>query len=227
MFLTHPELERKSILAAFERGHRSWRMVMQPAPKPWFYISQHSVSDDVDDIDTQMILIDDVYEFQRFVSAKWGGVNLGDVYLVCPVWDDAGNPRPSWDMRLLLEVRSHDPGDGGPSRTVFFTDDMTYFSDEPDGVWERSEMTILYRCADFEAQLERMEKRDVQVAVSNAARTIQLACELFRGDIRAAAKWLHTPLPELGNRAPCEMVSDEDQALLTDVVSRLERAASD
>ncbi|MGJ7546935.1 antitoxin Xre/MbcA/ParS toxin-binding domain-containing protein [Pseudomonas alloputida] len=227
MFFTHPELERKSILAAVQRGHRSWRMVMQSAPKPWFYISQHSVSDEVDDIDTQMILIDDIYEFQRFVSAEWGGVRLGDIYFMCPVWNDARNPLPTWELSLLLEVCSHDPGDGDPSRIVFFTDSTTYFSDEPDGVWESSEMTTLYRCADFEAQLERMDKRDDKVAVANAARTIQLACELFRGDIQAAAEWLHTPLPELGNRAPCEMVSVEDQDLLAEVVTTLERQKDD
>lgn len=223
MFLTHPHHENIAPMAIPPSGSQKWAMVTRTSLSEWLYFTYSVGQDEPTISETRMVFIDDVNEFQKFINRRWSNTSLGDVYLVSPTKDSLTGRIFAWRCDLLLEIKRFAAGHGSRSRYSYQTDFGMRFSEPPDGKWEGGEGELVYKHPELVNKDLLIRERNAEFDIHWAQQAINWACGLFRGDVRAAAQWLHTPLPELGDRAPCDMATDHDHLLLADVVSRLEK----
>lgn len=225
MFYTHPVLERPCRTDHVKGTTQAWKIVSRTSLTEWFYIT-HIKHEGKSEPHVRMVQIDDAYEFHRFISGHWSNVTIGEIYLVSPVWTSDGSRILTWQCNLLLEMKRFCAPDAIHSRYSYLTDHGMRFSDAPDGSWDCNAGELIYRHSDCANRSLQIPDRETELRVYRAKQVIDWACELFRGDVKAAAQWLHTPLPELDNRAPCDITSANDDKLLNDIVDRLEQSLS-
>ena len=227
MFYTHPALERSSLGAAPGSATQAWRIVTRISMAEWFYITHLQVSESASCPEPRMVQIDDGNEFQRFVNTAWSNTSISEIYLMSPAKTSDGRRVLTWRCELLLEMKRFSPGDDGRARYSYLTEFGSRFSASPDGGWAANGGELVYQHPDIYRKSQLIHERQAERNVRYAKQAIIWACELFSGDLRAAAQWLHNPLPELGNRAPCDMATADDERLLESVVSRLEQSMAD
>ncbi len=220
MFFTHPALEQSSA----EGAAHAWAFVTRTCLREWFYLTHIVDGEETIPPELRMVQIDDGYVFQRFINAVWSNRSIGEIYLMSPAWTSDGSRILTWRCELLLEMKRFSPRAEGRPRYAYQTEFGARSSEPRDGQWDSGEGELVYQHPDIERKSRQIPRRKANAAIHHAKQAINWACELFLGDVSAAAQWLHTPLPELDNRAPCDMASVDDNRLLEGVVNRLEES---
>ncbi|HDS1739667.1 TPA: DUF2384 domain-containing protein [Pseudomonas putida] len=224
MFLTHPALDQSNLKISGDGATQAWNFVTRTSLTEWFYLTHTVDGEETIPEDLRMVQIDDGYVFQRFINRVWGNRTIGEIYLMSPVMTSDGSRFLTWRCELLLEMKRFSPVDDGRPRYAYQTEFGSRSSEPRDERWCNGEGELVYQHPDCERKSRLIRGRSADSDAHYAKQVINWACELFVGDLRAAAKWLHSPLVELGNRAPCDMASAEDNRLLEEVVSRLEQS---
>jgi len=224
MFLTHPALEQSNLNASDDGATQAWNFVTRTSLTEWFYLTHIVNGEETIPLDLRMVQIDDGYVFQRFINRVWANRSIGEIYLMSPVMTADGSRFLTWRCELLLEMKRFSLSDHGRPRYAYQTEFGSRSSEPRDERWCSGEGELIYQHPDFERKSRLIRAGAADSDIHHAKQVINWACELFVGDLKAAAQWLHSPLLELGNRAPCDMASAEDHRLLEDVVNRLEQS---
>ncbi|MDD2108328.1 antitoxin Xre/MbcA/ParS toxin-binding domain-containing protein [Pseudomonas asiatica] len=195
---------------------QAWKIVLLNHPCRWFFVTASDYDADGKHLRTRMMLIADPLIFQQLIHLKSRTTRYGTVYLVMPI-GEPGALDMGWDFSRLVAMKEFDPGNGDVPAYAYLT---------AEGAWEdarleamqRVEGRLVYKSPDYEEVSEASEVSDDFIA-SLAKEVFSMACELHGGDMRAAAAWLQTPLPAIGNLAPID-IKESDLPRLRNAIGK-------
>lgn len=203
-------------LLSADEDFQAWKMVLLKNPCPWFYITVSNFSPDGTHMGTWMMLITDPLVFRQVIHQKSETMRYGNVYLMMPI-GEPGSLEMGWDYSRLIAMKEFDPGNGDVSAYAYLT---------IDGAWEDARLEemrhvegcVVYESADSEEVSAAAQVSDDYIA-SLAKEVFNMACELHGGDMRAAAAWLQTPLPAIGDLAPID-IKESDLPRLRNAIGK-------
>lgn len=224
MFETHVEALMESFFCS-DPNLLEWRFVTQRFSREWFYIEQHYIEADSQDVAKRMLMIDDINEFKALMRAKTKNTWVQAVFLVTP---KSINGSKGWSVDLLLEMREFEPDPEFVNRYYSYEVDgppQHYYSNELDGHWENLESTMIYK--DDSCSLENIQSHwALSEDQSTRAELIILAgIELCGGNYVEGVKWVTSRVRGLGERRPLEMLLPEEFCQVIDFIGRLEQGS--
>jgi len=220
MFETHPGSQFINLLSVGD-DHLMWKIVMQNAPKEWFYVTQ-LFNDPATGamVHARMILISEVREFEAFVRAPWRNSSIGGVYLISPTWEPLTGTH-EWRMDLLNAVLEFESKTIVGNQYIYRTRGGSRFTAAPNGEWDKGEGKLIYASSKYASSLDDGSALTESMMTVDPMEIMTLACELYGGDLKGAILWMQTAIPALGNKAPIDMVSIEEHWRVVDVINEL------
>ncbi|MCY1191575.1 hypothetical protein D9M71_267650 [compost metagenome] len=190
----------------------AWKIVMLNHPCRWFFVTARDYSADGEHLGTRMLLITDPLIFRWLIHLKSETTKYGDVYLLMPL-GEPGSEGMGWEKSRLLAMKECDPQNGDESAYAYLTVKGGW-EDARLGDMKDVEARMVYKSPDYDEVVGAVDVTDEYIA-SLAKQVFNIACELHGGDMRAAAKWLQTPISELGNLAPCDITEADLPRLMS------------
>lgn len=220
MFKTNPD-DAISMEGNCDGHHKNWRCISHKADMLWFYATEQLVAEHfLANPSFQMILTSSIEPLDRTLSGKNKGRSIKKIQTVWPRVNDSPF-KPDCELGIVTRITRFNSGSGQARRYLVESSEGILLDGPLDGAWGRCKQKVLMdvRAAAPSATPSADESRYKQEVQRKVL--IQMV-DLFKGDVWAGRDWLERKNPELGDKAPKDLATEEDYLLLADLISRLD-----
>ncbi|MFD1679700.1 hypothetical protein [Pseudomonas rhodesiae] len=223
MFQTNSD-DALSVAGCHDGNKKNWHCVSHPIGMPWFYVREHLPADNfLGSPTSKMIMTSSIGGLDRTLSGKNKGRRIEKIQLITACIDDSPL-KPDSQLGVVTRITRFNSGRGEAPRYLVESTEGIVLDGPLDGAWGRCKQKVLMDVfnSGSHATASTDEDRTTREVQKNV---IIQTVDLFQDNVGKACEWWARKNPQLGNKAPKDLITEEEYLLLADLVGRIERNA--